>query len=130
MVPEPDPVARIGLGALAGVQAIIGGWMLLAPGSFTEQVAPFGERNDHLLRDLASWELALAAIAALAVTRPAWRVPAVALALVHFSLHAVNHLVDVNEADPGWVGVADLISISLGAAALAWLLQRVRSVPS
>ncbi len=128
MTTEHDPLARIGLGALAGVQAIIGGWMVLAPGSFTTRVAPFGARNDHLLRDLASWELALAAVAALAVTRPAWRVPAVTLALLHFGLHALNHLLDVNEADPGWIGVADLISLTLAAAALAWLLHRVRGV--
>lgn len=124
----PEPAARVGLGALAGVQTIIGGWMVLAPGSFTTRVAPFGARNDHLLRDLASWELALAVIAALAVTRPTWRVPVVALALLHYTLHALNHLVDLGQADPAWVGVADLLSLSVGAAALVWLLQRVRGV--
>lgn len=126
MALDPDPPVRLGLAALAGVQATIGGWMVLAPGSFTTHVAPFGARNDHLLRDLASWELALATIAALAVTRPTWRVPAVALALVHFVLHAINHLIDVGAADPRWIGVADLVSLALGSLALLWLLQRVR----
>ena len=100
--------------------------MVLSPGTFTTRVAPFGARNDHLLRDLASWELALAAVAALAVTRPTWRVPAVTLALVHFCLHAVNHLIDVGAADTHWIAVADLVSLTLGAVALLWLLQRVR----
>lgn len=128
MAPEPDPTARAAVGLLAVVQALLGGWMALAPGSFTERVAPFGPRNDHLLRDMASWELALAAGAALAVARPAWRGPVVALALLHFGLHAVSHVIDVGGADPGWVGPADLVSLLLGAAALGWLLLRVRSV--
>jgi hypothetical protein len=116
MDPDPDPTARAAVGALAAVQGLLGTWMVVSPGSFAERVAPFGARNDHLLRDMASWELALAALAAVAVARPAWRAPVVALALVHFALHAVNHLVDVGEADPGWVGPADLALLALGAA--------------
>lgn len=126
MPSEADPAARFGLGLLALVQATIGTWMTFGPASFTERVAPFGARNDHLLRDLASWELALAVMAAAAIAVPAWRVPVVTLALLHFVLHAVNHLVDVGAADPRWVGVVDLVSLSLGAGALLWLLRRVR----
>lgn len=130
MPTEPDPLARACLTALAALQAALGGAMVLAPGWFTENVAAFGARNDHLLRDMASWELALAAVAALAISRPAWRGPVVALALVHFALHAVNHLVDVADADPAWLGPFDLVSLALAAGALAWLLRRVQGRPA
>ncbi len=123
---EHDPVARAALIALGVVQLALGVWMALAPGVFFEVVAPFGARNDHLLRDMASWELALAVLAFAAAARPAWRVPVVALALMHFALHALNHLVDVGGADPGWVGPADLASLVVGAGGLAWLLTHVQ----
>jgi hypothetical protein len=35
---------------------------------------------------------------------------------LQFTLHALNHLVDVGDADPSWVGPFDLVS--LGALAL------------
>ena len=123
---DADPTARLAVATLAAVEFAIGGWMVAAPGSFFTSVAPFGARNDHLLRDTASWELALAGLALVAVLRPAWRVPVVALALVHFALHAVSHVVDVGHAEPGWIGPADLASLVVGSAALAWLLVRVR----
>jgi hypothetical protein len=50
----------------------------------------------------------------------------VALALVHFALHALNHLADLSAADPAWVGPADLVSLTVAAAALAWLWTRLR----
>jgi len=51
-------------------------------------------------------------------------VPVLALALVHTGLHALNHLLDVGEADPSWVGVFDLTTLTALAAALAWLTAR------
>jgi hypothetical protein len=44
--------------------------MALAPASFDAWVAPFGVRNEHLLRDLATVSLALGVAALLAATRP------------------------------------------------------------
>lgn len=123
---DPDPTARAAVAVLAAAQLALGAWMCLATSSFYDVVAPFGPENGHGLRDMASWELALATGAAAAVRRPAWRAPVLALALVHYVLHAVNHLVDVGGADPGWVGPADLVSLVAGAIALAWLLGRVR----
>jgi hypothetical protein len=121
---DPDPPARSALALLAAVQLGLGAWMVLSPATFYGVVAPFGPRNDHGLRDMASWELALGVLALTAVSRPGWRAPVVALALVHYVLHAVNHLVDVGEADPGWVGPMDLLLLASGAGVLAWLLVR------
>jgi hypothetical protein len=45
-------------------------------------------------------------------------------ALLHFAFHGLNHLVDIGDADPESVGVADFVSLALGALLLAWLLAR------
>jgi uncharacterized membrane protein len=58
------------LHTLGAVQLGLGGWMALTPASFFASVAPFGARNDHLLRDLSTVSLALGMAALLAVTRP------------------------------------------------------------
>lgn len=115
---------RIGLLILGAVQLVIGLLMALAPGGFFARVGPYGSRNDHYIRDMASWELALAAAALVAAARPAWRVPVLAFALVHYVLHALNHVLDVGDADPAWLGPLNLASIAAGAVVLAILLRR------
>lgn len=107
--------------ALGVVQLALGLFQVVAPGAFFDTLGPFGERNDHYIRDAASWELALAAAAFVAANRPSWRVPVLAIAAVHYALHAVNHLVDIGESDPGWVGPVDFVALAVGAAALVAL---------
>ena len=55
-----------------------------------------------------------------------WRVPLLTFAVVQFALHAVNHVVDAGEADPGWVGVFDAVSLSLATVVLVVLLAAAR----
>ncbi len=94
------------------------GWSS-APGSFFSQVGPFGVRNDHYLRDVATWSFALGVLALLAAARPAWRLPVLALAAVQSGLHAVNHVVDAGDADPSWIGAFDAVSLGLLTVTLA-----------
>ena len=75
--------------------------------------------------DVATWYLALGGALLVAVRRESWRVPVLALALGQYVLHSVNHLVDVGEADPSWLGPADFVSLTLGAVLLAWMLKQV-----
>lgn len=128
MTPDPDPTTRTAVTALGLYQLLLGAWMAVAPGSFHRVVAPFGPRNDHDLRDMATWELALAGVALTAARRPAWRVPVLAVAALHFALHALNHLLDVGDADPGWVGPADLAVLAAGAVLLVLALRRAGRV--
>jgi hypothetical protein len=113
------PLRRLvvpGIAGLAGFSLVLGAWQMLAPRAFYDAFGPFGVYNDHDLRDYATWSLAYGGVLLLALRRPSWRVPLLALGLAQFSLHALNHLVDVADADPGWVGVFD--AVALGATAL------------
>ncbi|HYF24684.1 MAG TPA: DUF6790 family protein [Baekduia sp.] len=117
---------QIGLVVLGVVQLAQGAWMVLDPGSFFDAVGPFGTRNDHYVRDMATPTLALGVTALLAAPRPSWRLPVLTFSALFLGLHGVNHLADIGEADPEAVGVTDFVTLALGAAALAWLAVLAR----
>jgi hypothetical protein len=108
----------------AVIQLVTGALLWLAPGFFYDQIGPFGPRNDHYMADVATFYLALGATMLVAVRRPSWRVPVLAFALIQYALHALNHLIDIGESDPGWVGPADFVALTLGAVLLAWMLRQ------
>ena len=110
--------------AFGAGQILLGLLLWLTPGFFFEQIGPYGERNDHYMGDVASFYLALGAAALVAIRRVSWRVPVLAFAALQYALHSVNHLIDVGEADPGWLGPANLASLVLTTALLVWLLAR------
>jgi hypothetical protein len=111
------------LAAFAAVQVLTGALLWLAPGFFHEEIGPYGARNDHYMGDLATWYLALGAAAFVAVRESAWRVPVLALSFIQFALHSLNHLIDVGEAEPEWLGPANLISLVLTTLLLGWMLR-------
>jgi hypothetical protein len=105
-----------GLGQLG-----LGSWQAIDPGSFYDALAGFGERNDHYMRDLATFPLAIGAGVLVSVSRPSWRVPVLAVALMWYAAHAVNHLADIGKGDPDWVGPADFAALALTTALLGYL---------
>ena len=111
------------LAAFAALQVVTGALLWLAPGFFHDEIGPFGARNDHYMGDLAAWYLALGAVAFLAISRAGWRVPVLAMAFAQYALHSLNHLIDVGEADPEWLGPADLVSLVLVTILLGWMLR-------
>jgi hypothetical protein len=127
IAPSPSPARasalRAGVLALAAVQLVQGLLLAFASGAFYDAVADFGPRNDHDLRDMSAFYLASAAVLAVAAARPSWRAPALALVGLQFALHAVNHLVDVGDGDPGWVGPLDVVTLALGALVIGWLYR-------
>ena len=60
---------------------------------------------------------------AIAVFRRSWRVGVLGYGLLHFAFHAINHLADIGEADPERLGPANLASLAVTAALLAWMLR-------
>ena len=115
---------RILLIAFAVTQLVLGLLLWATPGFFYDEIGPFGARNDHYMGDVATFYLALGAVALVAVRRVSWRVPVLALAFVQYALHSLNHLIDIGESDPGWIGPADFASLTLTAVLLAWMLRQ------
>jgi hypothetical protein len=112
--------------AFAAIQIVLGLLLWIAPGFFYDGIGPYGTRNDHYMGDLATWYLALGGVALVAVRRVSWRLPVLVLAFAQYALHSLNHLLDVGEADPSWLGPANLVSLVLATALLAWMLQAER----
>ena len=110
--------------AFGAVQLVLGFLLWATPGFFYDEIGPFGPRNDHYMGDVATWYLALGAATLIAVQRASWRVPILALALIQYGLHSLNHLIDIGESDPGWIGPADFVSLTLTTVLLAWMLRR------
>jgi hypothetical protein len=108
-------------------QLVTGLLLWITPGFFHDEIGPFGPRNDHYMGDLATFYLALGAVGLISLRQVSWRVPVLAFAVIAYAFHSLNHLIDVSEADPSWVGPADLILISLSTLLLAWMLRRGRA---
>ena len=118
-----DELLLLGLSALGVYHLALAVWMAASPHSFFTALGPFGTYNAHYIRDTATFEAALGVGFVLAVFRPSWRVPVLAITTVQFGLHAVNHLVDASSAHPRWTGWFDFVSL-LAATALLALMWR------
>jgi hypothetical protein len=111
----------------AVAQLILGALLWLAPGFFHDEIGPYGPRNDHYMGDLATWYLALGALCLVAARRAAWRAPVLLFALIQYGLHSLNHLIDVGNADPEWLGPVNLASLLTTTLLLWWLFTVARS---
>jgi hypothetical protein len=118
---------KILLLVFAVAQLVLGALLWLTPGFFFDEIGPYGTRNDHYMGDLATWHLALGAVALVAVERAAWRLPVLVFAFVQYALHSLNHLIDVGEADPEWLGPANLVALVLTCVLLAWMINSQRA---
>ena len=114
---------KILLVVFAAVQLVLGLLLWITPGFFFDEIGPYGVRNDHYMGDLATWYLALGAVTMLSVRRVSWRLPVLAIAFAQNTLHVVNHVIDVGDADPEWLGPANLVSLALASLLLAWMLN-------
>ena len=111
------------LALFGAAQVVLGLLLWITPGFFFDEIGPYGVRNDHYMGDLATWYLALGAVTLVSLRRVSWRVPVLALAFIQYALHSVNHLIDVGDAHPEWLGPANLVSLTLTAVLLAWMLN-------
>jgi hypothetical protein len=107
-------------------QLILGLLLWLTPGFFYDEIGPYPPRNDHYMGDVATFYLALGAVALASVTRERWRIPVLVLALVQYALHSLNHLIDIGGAEPSWLGPANFASLVLTTILLGWMLTRER----
>ena len=117
---------RPALFALGALHVAFGAIMVVAPRTFYEEFAAYPPYNDHYIRDVATFYLAIGAVLVVAAARRSWQVPLLVLALVQYALHVLNHLWDIDDADPGWIGPVNVVTLLLVAAALWWLLRRAQ----
>ena len=102
---------------------LIGLFMMLAPGPFFETLGQFGVRNDHYIFDNATFELPLGVLLLAAVRWPTWRVPAMAFATLHWSLHALSHILDSHHGAGQWVGLLEFAGLAVTTVLLAIALR-------
>ena len=128
-MPESD-VQRRGRFALRPLLLVLGAYHLLvglaiavAPRDFYDNVAAFPPYNAHFLRDVATFYLALGLVTVVASARRSWQVPVLAVTLAQYTLHVINHLVDVGDTDPGWHGPANVATLALIGALIWWLYR-------
>ena len=116
-----ERAVRVGIAMLGAASVLTGLWMLVAPSSFFDAIGPFGARNSHYIRDMATWQLAFGAALLAAVGRPSWRRPLIAVGAGQALLHTLNHILDAGDADPSWVGVFDVVTLAATLGLFAWL---------
>jgi hypothetical protein len=113
-----------GLAGFAAVQLGLALFMVVAPHAFYTAIGPFGARNDHYVRDVATYNAALGVGLLIAIRHASWRAPVLAIMTVQFALHSINHLLDISDADPAWIGYFDFFALAaatLQLAGLTWL---------
>jgi hypothetical protein len=121
---NPPSVVTVGIAAFAVVQLALALLMTANPHRFYTAVGPFGAFNGHYIRDLATFYAATGVGLLLAIRRPSWRVPMLALMTIQYALHSVNHLIDIGNAHPAWNGYFDFFSLAAATGLLAWLWRR------
>lgn len=124
-----DSSLRTVLLVVAISQLILGAVMFLAPGTFYDSLGKFPPENHHYIKDVASFYIALGIVFFIAARRRSWRVPVLAFATIQYAIHALTHLVDVNEAASELTGWFDFFALALVAvlfAALTTVAWRVR----
>lgn len=106
--------ALSGVLVVAGVYHVVQGVLMwVAPGTFFEQVGPYGARNDHYIGDAATFTIAAGVGLVMAASRPRWRVPLLIVGAVWYGLHTVNHVADIGEAEPERLGPINAVVLAL-----------------
>jgi hypothetical protein len=118
-----DALLEAGLIVFAAYHLGLAVWMSVSPHSFYRALGPFGAFNGHYLRDVATFEAALGVGFLVAIRRPSWRVPVLAVTAAQFALHTVNHLADADAAHPRWTGWFDFASLLASTLLLVWMLR-------
>jgi hypothetical protein len=114
---------------------LLGAFMFFAPGGFYDSLGKFPPENHHYIKDVSTFYVALGVVFFVSVRRRSWRTPVLVFAALEYTLHAINHLVDVNEAASAFTGWFDFFSLALIAlilaalASFAWRVHPDESAP-
>lgn len=115
---------RQALVLLAIAQLGLGVFLLIAPGPFADNIAPFGSgADDHFLRDIGTFYIAMGVALLMAARRVSWRVPVLFLVALQYALHTINHLIDIADTDPAWLGPFNFVSLLALTFIIGWVLH-------
>lgn len=112
---------RTAVGALGVFHVLLGLYMFIFPSSFFFRIGSYGAPNTHYVGDVAAFVLAIGIGLLLAVGRPEWRAPVLAVTALWYGFHALNHLFDIGEARSTARGVIDFLVLAIGCGVFAWL---------
>src|SRR3712207_6319977 len=107
-------------------QLVVGVWTFASPESFYDVIATYPPENDHFLKDIGAWNLALGGAAVYAARTPSWQRGMLAVLAVLYAMHAISHAIDVDQADPQSMAIFTLITQVLAALLFAGLFARER----
>ena len=112
----------------AAYHLVLGAFMFFAPGAFQDALADFPPRNDHFIKDVSTFYIALGVVLYISHRRRSWRVPILLFATIEYAIHAINHLIDVSDAasdGQGWFAVFAITLVTVVLAALTTFAWRV-----
>ena len=119
--PLDERTMRVVVAALAVFHVAEGLWMEFSPDTFFDVIGQYALENTHYVGDVGAFVLAYGIALLIGVGRPSWRTPLLAVGALWYAFHALNHLLDIDEARSDGRGIADTVLLALGSAALAWL---------
>ena len=114
---------------------LLGAFMFFFPGEFYDSLGKFPPRNDHYIKDVSSFYIALGVVFYISVRARSWRTPVLVFAALQYALHTINHLVDVGDAATDFTGWFDFFSLALitlllaALASFAWRVHPPESEP-
>jgi hypothetical protein len=115
------------LAVLGATQLGIAAWMAFFPHSFYDLIGSFGTYNVHYINDAAAMNAGIGALLLAAARWEALRAGAFFGGAFFFGFHAVNHWVDVNDANgdlaAGLFDAISLTGLSAQCALYVWLKQ-------
>lgn len=97
--------------------------MIVAPTSFFDAVAPFGDYNGHYLRDVAAYQAGVGLALLASIWLRALRPGAVAALLGSTALHAINHIADRSAIAGSSADSVEALLVLMSALLAAWLLR-------
>ncbi|HYZ29349.1 MAG TPA: DUF4345 family protein, partial [Thermoleophilaceae bacterium] len=92
---------------------LLGAFMFFAPGAFYDSFGKFPPENHHYIKDVATSYIALGFVFFVSVRRRSWRTPVLVFAALEYAIHALNHLIDVQDASSDFIGWFDFFAIAL-----------------
>jgi hypothetical protein len=123
---------RTVLMVIAVYHLLLGALMIFAPGAFYDSLGKFPPKNEHYIKDVSTFYIAMGVVVFISVRRRSWRVPVLVFITLEYAIHTLNHLVDVGKASSDFTGWFDFFALAAATvilAAITTVAWRIRPEP-